>query len=69
MLTIRISKTEWAKARRAMIEIAPVRLIRDDPVYEVLPAHLKALTAAGFGSEVVPPRPLRAEKRRDGTTR
>ena len=54
MLTIRLSKTEWAKAWRAMIEIAPVRLIRDDPVYEVLPAHLELLTASGFADEVVP---------------
>jgi hypothetical protein len=53
MLTVRLSKAEWAKAWRAMIEVAPVRLIRDDPVYEVLPAHLEALTARGFTYEVV----------------
>ena len=41
MLTIRLPKSEWAKAWRAMIEVAPVRLIADDPVYEVLPAHLE----------------------------
>ena len=64
MLTIRLPKTEWAKAWRAMIEIAPVRLMRDDPVYEVLPAHLEVLTARGFTFEVVPPRTRRAEKRR-----
>jgi hypothetical protein len=52
-----------------MIEIAPVRLIRDDPVYEVLPDHLDVLTADGFGYAVVPVRPTRAERRRDGTTR
>jgi hypothetical protein len=52
-----------------MIEIAPVRLIRDDPVYEVLPVHLEVLTAAGFAYEVVPSRPPRTEKRRDGTSR
>jgi hypothetical protein len=28
MLTIRLTKAEWPKAWRAMIEIAPVRLIR-----------------------------------------
>jgi hypothetical protein len=68
-LTIRLSKTEWAKAWRAMIEIAPVRLIRDDPVYEVLPVHLEVLTAAGFAYEVVPSRPPRTEKRREDTSR
>ena len=54
MLTIRLSKAQWAKAWRAMIEVAPVRLIRDDPVYEVLPAHLEVLAARGFTFEVVP---------------
>jgi hypothetical protein len=69
MLTIRLSKTEWAKAWRAMIEIAPVRLIRDDPVYEVLPVNLEVLTAAGFADEVAPPRPPWTEKRREDTSR
>jgi hypothetical protein len=55
------------KAWRAMIEVAPVRLIADDPVYEVLPAHLETLTARGFTYEVVPARPRRSEKRRHGT--
>ncbi|HEY1376653.1 MAG TPA: hypothetical protein VGF55_07655 [Gemmataceae bacterium] len=54
MLTIRLPKTQWAKAWRAMIAVAPVRLIRDDPVYEVLPAHLEALTAGGFTYDVLP---------------
>ena len=36
-----------------MIELAPVRLIADDPLYEVLPAHLELLTARGFAYEVV----------------
>ena len=67
MLTIRLPKTEWAKAWRAMIEVAPVRLVGDDPVYEVLPAHLDMLTARGFTYEVVTDRPHRAEKRRHGT--
>lgn len=69
MLTIRLKKAEWAKAWRAMIEIAPVRLIRNDPVYEVLPVHLEVLTAGGFAYEVVRSGQPRAEKRRDGTTR
>jgi len=67
MLTIRLPKAEWAKAWRAMIEIAPVRLIAPDPVYEVLPAHIELLTARGFSYEVVPAQPRRPEKRRHGT--
>jgi len=57
MLTIRLPKADWAKAWRAMIEVAPVRLVADDPVYEVLPAHLELLTARGFTYEVAPLRP------------
>jgi hypothetical protein len=53
MIAIRLPKADWAKAWRAMIEVAPVRLIRDDPVYEVLPPHLEVLTARGFAYEVV----------------
>jgi hypothetical protein len=67
VLTIRLTKADWAKAWRAMIEVAPVRLIAGDPIYEVLPAHLELLTARGFTYEVVPSRPRRAEKRRHGT--
>lgn len=67
MLTIRLLKADWAKAWRAMIEVAPVRLVADDPVYEVLPAHLELLTSRGFTYEVVPLRPQRSEKRLHGT--
>jgi hypothetical protein len=67
MLTIRLPKAEWGKAWRAMIEVAPVRLVAGDPVYEVLPAHLEVLTARGFTYEVVAVRPPRAERRRHGT--
>jgi hypothetical protein len=67
MFMIRLSKADWAKAWRVMIEIAPVRLVADDPVYEVLPAHLELLTARGFAYEVVPSRPRRQERRRHGT--
>ncbi len=67
MLTIRLPKSDWAKAWRAMIEVAPVRLIGHDPVYEVLPAHLEILTARGFTYEVVRSRPRRSERRRHGT--
>jgi hypothetical protein len=67
MVTIRLAKREWAKAWRAMIEVAPVRLIQDDPIYEVLPAHLEVLTARGFTCEVVAVRPRPKERRRHGT--
>jgi hypothetical protein len=67
VLTIRLPKSEWAKSWRAMIEVAPVRLIASDPLYEVLPAHLELLTARGFRYEVVTLRPERLEKRRHGT--
>jgi hypothetical protein len=50
-----------------MIEIGPVRLIADDPLYEVLPAHVELLSARGFSYEVVPWRPQRREQRRHGT--
>lgn len=65
MLTIRIANADWAKAWRAMIEVAPVRLIADDPLCEVLPAHLELLAARGFSYEVLPSRP--PKKRRHGT--
>jgi hypothetical protein len=67
MLTIRLAKADWPKAWRAMIEIAPVRLIAPDPIYEVLPTHLELLTAQGFTFEIVKMRPQRPEKRRHGT--
>jgi hypothetical protein len=53
MLAIRIPKAQRAKAWRAMIEVAPVRLVSKDPVYEVYPAHLELLTARGISYEVV----------------
>ena len=67
MLTIRLPKAVWGKAWRAMIELAPVRLDADDPVYEVQPAHLELLTARGFRYEIVPAKPRQPEKRRHGT--
>jgi hypothetical protein len=67
MLTIRLPKAQWARAWRALIEVAPVRLVADDPLYEVLPAHLEVLTARGFTYEVVDRRPNRGDKRRHGT--
>ena len=66
MVTIRLAKSDWAKAWRAMIEVAPLRLIQDDPLYEVLPGHLEALNARGFTYEVIPVRPRPKERRRHG---
>lgn len=66
MITIRLPKAEWGKAWRAMIEFGPVRLIADDPIYEVLPAHLELLTARGFGYEVVQKQRNRPGSRRHG---
>ena len=65
MITIRLPKAEWGKAWRAMIEIGPVRLIADDPIYEVLPAHLELLISRGFTYEVVQRRPNREGKKRN----
>jgi hypothetical protein len=52
MLTIRLARDDWAKAARAMIEVAPVRLVADDAVYEVLPAHLELLDARGVAYKI-----------------
>jgi hypothetical protein len=67
MIAIRLTKGEWGKAWRALIEIAPVRLVADDPIYEVLPAHLEVLNSLGFSYEVVTAPSARKEKRRQGT--
>ncbi len=53
MITIRLAKKQWGKAWRAMIEVGPVHLVADDPIYEVLPAHLEVLDARGFQYEMV----------------
>ena len=68
MIAIRIPKAQWGKAWRAMIEVAPVRLVSNEPIYEVFPAHLEVLNARGFSYEVVTPQPGRKEKRRHGTS-
>jgi hypothetical protein len=68
MIAIRLPKDQWGKAWRAMIEIAPVRLVSPEPIYEVLPAHLELLNSRGFSFEVVPPRQGSKEKRRHGTS-
>jgi hypothetical protein len=53
MIAFRIPKAQRAKVWRAMIEIAPVRLIAKGPIYEVCPVHLEVLTARGIAYEVV----------------
>jgi len=63
MIAIRILKQQWGKAWRAMIEVAPVRLVASDSIYEVLPAHLEILNARGIDYEVVQPRPARSQPR------
>lgn len=68
MIAIRLRRQQWGKAWRAMIEIAPVRLVASDPIYEVLPAHLELLSARGFSYEVVSPGPSQKEKRRRATS-
>lgn len=64
MIAIRLPKRQWGKAWRAMIEIAPVRLVTDDPIYEVYPAHLELLDARGYSYEVIDPSDYRKRKPR-----
>ena len=67
MIAIRIPKHQRAKAWRAMIEIAPVRLLATDPIYEVHPGHLDLLSARGFSYEVVVPSSSHRENRHRAT--
>jgi hypothetical protein len=69
MIAVRIPKRQWGKAWRAMIEVAPVRLIADDPIYEVMPAHLEILTAAGVRYEVLEHEPRRRSRRKGSPVR
>jgi hypothetical protein len=64
MMTIRIPKNQWGPAWRAMVEIAPVRLVAKDPIYEVLPAHLELLNAKGISYEIMKLATNRKEKGR-----
>jgi hypothetical protein len=66
-MLIRLRKADWAKAWRAMIEVGPVTLLRDDPIYQVSPAHLELLSARGFAYDIVSLRRRRPEPRRHGT--
>jgi hypothetical protein len=69
MLAVRIPKHHWGKAWRAMIEIAPVRLVSADPIYEVLPAHVEVLAAQGVAYEVVKPQSKRQPSSRRASSR
>ncbi len=64
MIAVRIPKAQRAKAWRAMIEVAPIRLVSKEPVYEVLPAHLELLASHGLSYEVVGPPSRPQENRR-----
>lgn len=64
MIVIRLDKQQWGKAWRAMIDVGPVRLIADEPIYEVLPVHLELLNARGFSYEIVKPQPREKRERR-----
>ncbi len=64
MIAVRIPKAQRAKAWRAMIELAPIRLVSKEPIYEVLPAHLELLASRGISYEIVGPPSSRQEIRR-----
>jgi hypothetical protein len=59
-----LPKQQWGTAWRAMVEIGPIRLVSDDPIYEVQPAHLELLDSRGFSYEVINPRNHRKHKPR-----
>ena len=64
MIAIRIPKKQWGPAWRAMIEVAPVRLVAKDPIYEVFPAHLELLDSMGIAYEIIKRSLPRKEQRR-----
>jgi hypothetical protein len=64
MIAIRIPRQQWGKAWRAMIEIAPVRVVSKEPICEVYPAHLEMLEARGFAYEVIDTRESNKRKAR-----
>ena len=68
MIAIRIPKQQWGKAWRAMIAVAPVRLVSAEPVYKVLPAHLELLNSQGVPYDIVSVRHGPKEKRRRATS-
>lgn len=63
MIAIRVPRKHWGRAWRAMISVGPVRLVAEDPVYEVLPAHLELLDARGISYDIVT-KPRREKPRR-----
>lgn len=67
MITIRLPKQNWGKTWRAMIDVGPVRMLTNDLIFEVLPAHIELLNARGFPYEVTQPPRRRRDQRRHGT--
>jgi hypothetical protein len=67
MIAIRLPKEYRSKAWRALIEVAPIRLVAKDPIYEVTPAHVELLIARGIPYEIVGPSSHRREQRRRAT--
>ena len=48
-------------------KLAPVRLVANDPIYEVLPAHLEMLSGRGFAYEIVRPASAATREKRRAT--
>jgi hypothetical protein len=69
VIAVRLPKSQRGKAWRAMIEIGPIRLVAKDPIYEVMPAHLKLLQSLGISYEVVNRTPRRKGNHRRATSR
>jgi hypothetical protein len=67
MIAIRLPKEYRGKAWRALIAVAPIRLVAKGPIYEVAPAHLEVLTAHGIPYEIVVPSSRPQEPRRRAT--
>ena|SRR5437867_10110533 len=69
VVAVRLPKSQRGKAWRAMIEIGPIRLVAKDPIYEVMPAHLKLLKTLGIPYELVKRTPRRKGNHRRATSR
>jgi hypothetical protein len=67
MIAIRLPREYRGKAWRALIAVAPIRLVTKDPIYEVTPAHLELLNAQGIPYEIVVPSSRPQEPRRRAT--
>ena len=67
MIKIRLPKKSWGATWRALIDVGPVRLIADDPIYEVLPAHVELLQSKGLPFEIVDRSRNGKDNKRHGT--